>query len=237
MKTVDDITAHCIGDSHVSVFTGKDIVSSGHPCPQDSLPPFRTYRIGGYLAYSFGNPAHEVVSKVMSIVQGLPKEDRIMLSFGEIDCRVHLVKQAKAQGRIIGDVAGEAADRYAGFAGNLMDSGRDVMLFAPPPTCNHDDPEARVSEENPYPHLGTTRERNEATEAFTARLRHHFPKGVVLSVFRELVNLDMTSKGEYLRDGVHLSQKAMPLILEAYERLERERAQAASDYLYSLHPY
>jgi hypothetical protein len=112
-----------------------------------------------------------------------------------------------------------------------------VFIYAPPPTCNHHDPEATVTKDNEYPHIGTTQERNRATLAMTQRLKEHFPRGVVLDVFWKLVNSDMTSKGEYFMDGVHLSQKAMPIIHEEFDRVMEDSRRQTSEYLFNLHPY
>jgi len=230
-------TVHCIGDSHVSVFVGKDIISSGLPCPEDCHPPFRTYRIGPYLAYSLGHPGHIAITLIRDVLGRVPVSDPIMLSFGEIDCRVHIVMQSKIQGKSIEELSREVADRYAGLVNKLISEGRQVFLYAPPPTCNHFNPEAAVSKENEYPHIGTTQERNRATYALTQRLKEHFPFGIVVDVFSRLVNENMTSKGEYFMDGIHLSQKALPIILEEFDRVMRESIQGTNDYILSLHPY
>jgi thiamine monophosphate synthase len=36
----------------------------------------------------------------------------------------------------------------------------------------------------------------------------------IIDLYDKLINDDMTSKGEYFMDGVHLSQKVMPIALE-----------------------
>lgn len=237
MTERESFKVHVIGDSHVSLFVGKELISSGLPCTEDCLPPFRTYRIGSHLAYSLGDPGHNAVKRMLEIICDIPKTDAIMLCFGEVDCRVHLVKQSEKQGRPIEDLAREVADRYANFAESVMRDGRQVFVYAPPPTCNYHNPKADVTAENPYPHIGTTQERNRATLAMTERLKERFPRGVVLDIFWKLVNEDMTSKGEYFMDGVHLSQKAMPIVMAAFDVLLKENHQNQVDYIFNLHPY
>src|SRR5688572_14786627 len=105
---------HVIGDSHVSLFSGKDqIVPTWNEPHEDLLPQFRTYRLGAMLAYNLATERHEGRDKLFACIKTLPKNSKVLLCFGEIDCRAHLVKQARAQEKTLDDVARECAGRYA----------------------------------------------------------------------------------------------------------------------------
>jgi len=204
---------HCIGDSHVCFFSGQDKICD------DPYLNFRPHRIGAYLAYSLGNPEHDAFKKLMSTISGLPKEDYVMLSFGEIDIRVHVVKQAEKQNRTIESVISEIVDSYSIAINCVLNTGRKVIIWCPIPTCNHYDPSADVSAENPFPHIGKIEERNQANLYFLESLKNSVPEEVILlDLYKELINENMTSKGEYFMDGVHLSQKVMPMILEKFRK-------------------
>jgi len=207
---------HCIGDSHVSVFTGTDRISEGYPCAFDCLDGFRTYRTGPSLAYSMGDPNHNAFRWVYSIIATFVQPgDFAMLSFGEIDCRTHVAKQAEIQNRSVEDISREISMRYSSAVITLKRAGHKMLVYAPVPTLNHYNPSAAICDENPYPHVGTTEQRNLATKIITeetARILE--PEGVpVISIFNEVVDNKLNTDGSYYVDGVHLSQKVMPFIL------------------------
>ena len=102
---------HVIGDSHVMVFSGKEHIPDAVDY-HGFLPFFRTYRLGPYTAYH----ATKLRTLIESIIaQKVGPDDSVMLCFGEIDCRAHLVKQSEMQGRSIEDIVSECVDRYSGL--------------------------------------------------------------------------------------------------------------------------
>ena len=100
---------HVIGDSHVMVFSGKEHIPD-EVDDRGFLPFFRTYRLGPHTAYH----AEKLRSLIESLVtQNAGTDDSVMLCFGEIDCRAHLVKQSEIQGKSLEDVVAECVGRYA----------------------------------------------------------------------------------------------------------------------------
>ncbi len=89
---------HCIGDSHCSFFLGYNIIPKEYPFIAKSLHEnIFCYRLGASLAYSINKFETSIKSreKLELIVSKLnPQKDIIILSFGEIDCRAHILKQA-----------------------------------------------------------------------------------------------------------------------------------------------
>jgi hypothetical protein len=206
---------HCFGDSHVSVFSGQDKISDGYPGSIDILPNFRTYRLGAHLAHSIGTPGHSAFNTFFDVLGKVPTEDAVLLSFGEVDCRVHVVTQSVAQNKTIPEVISEVAQRYARTVELVRERNSKVIIWCPVPTSTYYDPSAHIQEINPYPHIGTTEQRNLATKVFEGALRSYFSNTdiIVLSIFNKIVNQLLITDGGYYMDGVHLSQKAMPLIL------------------------
>lgn len=207
---------HCIGDSHVSIFTGKDKISEGNPCSFDSLPHFRTYRLGPHTAHGVGTLGHHGYNSLFELLKRIPIIDPILLSYGEIDCRVHVIAQAEKQNKSIKDVVKDIVHRYAETIREVQHlRNNKIIIWCPVPTLNHYDPNAYIQEINPYPHIGKSEERNMATLAFEEELIKQFKHEsvIILSIFKYVVNNDFFTNDKYYMDGVHLSQKAMPLIM------------------------
>jgi len=206
---------HCIGDSHVCVFSGKDKICD------DRYLNFQPHRIGPFLAYNLGNPNHSVYMRLFNELRVLDrKNDFVLLSFGEVDIRVHVIAQAKKQGKEIKEIVKEIVENYVSAIDKVSSLGFKTIVYCPPATCNHYNPEAKVSSENYYPHLGKVEERNKATLYFKDFIKNTLdPSILVVDLCDELIKEDLTTRGEYFMDGIHLSQKSMPIILKKFERL------------------
>lgn len=205
---------HCIGDSHASVFSGQEEMQPIWPDrSNDILPWFKSYRIGPATAYQLNNKLpiiNEIISKQN-------KNDVFILCFGEVDIRAHLINQMSIQNKTTDQVIAECVGRYFVTIKTLKDSGINVGVWGPIASWN---------ETKPYlggPSFGTNLERNKITELFTNRidvLCSHF-NIPVMSIFKEMLNEDGTTKAELLDDWkdchIHLNQKAMPLIVETFK--------------------
>lgn len=204
---------HCVGDSHVCFFSGKNKIC------EDSYMVFRPKRVGAHLAYSLGDANHIASRLLFSHVNGIPKEDKLLLSFGEIDIRVHVVRQSVKQNKSIKEIVKNIVVRYCRAIDALIGNSHKIVIWSPVPTCNCSNPKAKVTEKNPYPHIGTTQQRNEANLYFSEFLRKRYGESVpVLDLYKEIIRQDLTTRNEYFMDSIHLSQKAMPLILKKFKR-------------------
>jgi acetyltransferase-like isoleucine patch superfamily enzyme/GT2 family glycosyltransferase/Tfp pilus assembly protein PilF len=202
---------HVIGDSHVVVFSGFEVPPQGID-NTGFLPFFRAYRLGPYTAYN-AEKRREVIESVLE--RKVAPGDSVMLCFGEIDCRVHLIEQSESQHRPLEDVVTECVTRYAHLFDIKEKYGIRLLVWnaIPSSTENIDSGE--------YSTHGTCRERNEVTRIFNGKLKEECEKrGITfVSVFDRLIDDDGLTKAEYYSDAVHLSQKAMPVILEEFRRL------------------
>jgi len=206
---------HYIGDSHVSVFSGKDaVIPSWGEAPAgtwDMFPDFRTYRLGPFLAYNIGQNGHmskEILFHVLK--EAVPIKSKVLLVFGEMDCRIHLVKQKDIQKRSLVDLTEECVSRYFRTVLDVNWLGYEVMVFGGIPTA----PKASEWDNEQWGHYGTHKDRNEAARLFDLRVRGECEKNGLfcLSILDLLVDKDGNTDGSYFMDGIHLSQKAMSLI-------------------------
>ena len=214
-------TIHCIGDSHVSFFSGTDWLMPQWPEPsgtRDRLPFFRTYRVGPVLAWSLGRDGaamqgREKVEEVlrMAVPPGAP----VLFLFGEIDCRCHLLRQAEKQGRPSAALAEECADVY--FDAVLELAGGRPVLFCSLPASTQKRLEGAEEE---FPTVGTCLDRNALIRAFHAHLAERCQaKGVAfVDFFDSLVDESGVPFCCFFRDKIHLPQRAMPAALAALRR-------------------
>lgn len=72
-----------------------------------------------------------------------------------------------------------------------------------------------------FPHYGSIKERNFATKLFNQYSYDLCKQHDIcfLSIFDYLINEDGSTKSEYYIDQIHLSKKAMPLIMKELEKV------------------
>lgn len=201
---------HVIGDSHVTLFSGKDeIVPVWNEPHEDLLPLFKTYRLGAMLAYNLATERHEGRDKLFACIKTLPKNSKVLVCFGEIDCRAHLVKQARAQDRTLDDVARECAGRYAEALRDVSKLCKLGVWGATPQT-------AAEHSSNKFPTVGTQAQRNYVTKLFNDYVAMACETFDVpcFSIFDKLVDSAYLVGDEWFMDSAHLNQKALPLALE-----------------------
>jgi len=216
-----DFLIHCIGDSHVSVFSGTNKISEGYPSVHDTHPCFRTYRIGPHLAYNMGDENHSGYRHLMSVLAGIPKGSYVLLSFGEVDCRNHLIRQVDLQKKSIEELVKICVDRYFKTIQKVVEIGYKVIIWAVVPTYNCD---CFVYEENePYKHYGSYVDRNRATSLFNSYLKSlcfGFPGVAFLSIEEHLLGKDLRTIESLYMDSIHLSERAIPVIMRELEKIE-----------------
>jgi len=196
---------YCFGDSHVSVFTGKDGIMSiweAHkPNTWDQLPQFRTYRLGSYLAYSIGRENHQGRKMLFETLKEIPDKSNVLLIFGEIDCRLHLVKQAQIQQKPLLEIITDCVIKYLKTANIVSELGHRVIIFGGIPNGHQ----------------------SNVSRLFDLSLKQECAKLHLscLSIFDKLVDENGTYRNhKYLMgDACHLSQVAMPLILEELAKI------------------
>ena len=222
---------YCVGDSHASFFSGANIIQPTWPEKSiEYYPFFRSARIGPVLAYNLCVEGTKTLGreKLFCFLKKRIPNDRILLSFGEIDCRAHLVKQSEMQKRSIDLVVNECVDRYFSVIKEIQSLNFELLVWnAIPSTTSSTIPDIKD------PVFGTCLERNHAARLFNNYLSQLCMKSDIkfLSIFDKLVNSDGLTKMELYMDDVHLSQKAMPLILNALKCLYPNTSFSISPYI------
>ncbi|MFY9311370.1 MAG: hypothetical protein WAQ28_20155 [Bacteroidia bacterium] len=208
---------HVIGDSHVSVFSGIDTIQNAWPNKSTNIfPPFVSYRIGPVTAFNSYKKI-QVFKKILTFKSsGVNKKmDYVMLCFGEIDIRVHLIKQKEIQGVDLEIIVEKCLKQYLLTIQAIANWGYNVIVFGPIASANKE-----IIIDN-YSSYGSTKERNNATRLFNRSLESECKKMNVLfiSFFEEMVDENENTKTEFLSDDIHLSAKTLPII---YEKLKKQ---------------
>jgi hypothetical protein len=204
---------YCIGDSHAEFFSGWNSMGPEYPeTRKGRLPFFKSFRLGPVLAYNICefNTTTRGREKLLDILDKInPKEVEILLCFGEIDCRVHIIKQSRIQKKPIANIIRACVDRYWNAIIDLANRGFDVMVWNAIPSSLYQgkDPE--------FPTVGTCRERNRVTKIFNAELEMLCKKNNIkfFSIFDRLLLKNGLTNMDYYMDKIHLSQKAMALAI------------------------
>lgn len=211
---------YCIGDSHVSFFSGLDGVQPCWPIVgNDVISFFRTYRLGPVLAYNLCeiNTTTKGREALFSVLDTIPCGSTILLCFGEIDCRAHLLKQSVRRQKDIENVTKDCVDRYLRVILEIQTAGFSLIVWNVVPSIVKE-----IAHTVKFPVYGTCEERNRITALFNLYLsnlcyRFRIP---FISIFDRLVDTEGLTLSEfYLKDGQHLSQKAMPLAISALNQV------------------
>jgi hypothetical protein len=210
---------NCVGDSHVSVFGGIDKISEGFPSKHDKIDIFKTYRIGPFLAYNISNKKHQSNIILKKLINSFNNGDYLLLSFGEIDCRYHLIKQSIVQNRDLFGLVDECCGLYCQLILELYNAGKKLIIWNAPATSNYNDLEMKLDEKT-YPHYGDYVQRNKLTERFNQNLLTYCKKYNILflTIFEKLIDENYKTKYEYYYDTIHLSQKVMPWIMDDIQK-------------------
>ena len=208
-------TIHCIGDSHSSFFCGQDRIVGRMEDNSSCLLGFQVYYIGPVLAYNLceensSTKGREIIFHILKTK--IPMGSRLLLCFGEIDCRYHILKQADCQNIRYCLVVDECVARYVRFIKEIKSNAYDVYIWNATPTA----PDSSTTN-SAYPRYGTEPQRNGVTAYFNNRLQSALQEIEVpfVSIFDQLIDSRSYTRREYLMDGIHLSQKAMPLAKNA----------------------
>ena len=223
---------YIIGDSHVSVFSGTDKTHDGlrHIQPEfgtcytlsqgqlrpiinrfeQRIPHFCPIKIGSNTAYNSFNKLPRI-EQVISEYEVKP-EDYIFLCFGEIDIRNHIGFQVEKNKITISECIKICVDRYMQTVNYLKNKGWTIGVYASP-----------ASSIGNQTHLdyGDVFLRNEMTIQFNDYLKQKCLESKI--IFKDISKKMMLPNGatdqKFIMDDIHLSQKAMPLILEEFSDL------------------
>jgi len=222
----DPEVVYCLGDSHTMFFAGTERLGfihyrrTGWWSPNwinrglDLLPLFRTFHVGAATAWRA--PDHGSSTRAREKIELLirrgdvPRGAKLLLSFGEIDCRVHLPRAIQG-GKPMDDAVRATAEQFLRLPDWLRAQGFDVLIWAPPHVLPKDE-----DLDAAFPFVGTWEFRRDITLAYLDALHdrcraENFP---VASLYGHYHPADRKIPEGFCHDGIHLSQRLMPLALK-----------------------
>lgn len=216
-----------IGDSHSMFFSGHRhmiFMPTGFMdinTTYDVINFFKVYHLGAALAYNLNKrqTSTQAYEKTMYVLDNkiIPPKSTIMLCYGEIDIRVHVIKQATKQNKTIEGVIDTILTNYLEYIKLLQSKGFSVICWGPIASQKDD-----WNQNADCPRSGTEVERNRATEIFNDKLSALAAENdfIHCSIFKELIDENYRTKPEYILDECHLAPNAMPLMFK--ELLEKK---------------
>lgn len=224
-QPVEPITV--IGDSHTLFFAGEDGLNQvkhrrvGFWRPRhitrglDLLPCFRTRHLGpatAWRAFEYGSSTRAREKLDALLRYELPPGRRVLLSFGEIDCRCHIPKPVMA-GTSVREAVYPTIDRLLQLARYLRSHELNVALWGPAMVTN----QTATIAGNPLAVVGSFELRAEVVHAFCDTLREecgaqNIPCVCLAGTFHPW---NEPAAADFFCDGFHLSQKLMPAALQA----------------------
>jgi hypothetical protein len=221
-----------IGDSHATFWTGINAIQDR----QTTFAGVDIFHIGPATAHNLMADKENTSRYIRSIESTFGQRQNVygaaVLCFGEIDCRVHVIKSALDLGTSIKDAVDRTSHNYMKFVDWFSATYRiPIVLWGPGPSSGLDSNHL----ESEYPRTGTNIERNYATHLFNLNLEAEARKRSGIgygSIFRTLIEHNGTTRSDAHFDNCHVDVRHMT---DAVSTLKRALLDAgATDTLPAL---
>lgn len=220
---------YIIGDSHVSVFSGTDKTYDGkrHIQPEfgtcytlslgqlkehinrfeQKIPYFCPIKIGSNTAYNSFNKLSRIEQVLLEY--NITESDYVFLCFGEIDIRNHIGFHIGKKYNTLSEGIKVCVNRYIETVVYIKNKGVNVGVYAPPASS--------VGGQTPIDY-GDVILRNKMTIEFNEYLKYKCDEvGIPFKDISKLMMLpDGTTDQKYIMDDIHLSQQAMPFLINEF---------------------
>lgn len=218
---------YVLGDSHTLFFAGEDGLNQvkhrrvGFWRPRhitrglDLLPCFHTRHLGpatAWRAFERGSSTRSREKLDALLRHELHPGRRVLLSFGEIDCRCHIPKPVMA-GTSVRDAVRPTVERLLKLAQCLRTHELNVAIWGPAMVTN----QTATIAGNPLAVVGSFELRAEVVRTFCATLKEScvaqdIPCVCLAGTFHPW---NEPAAADFFCDGFHLSQRLMPQALKA----------------------
>jgi lysophospholipase L1-like esterase len=224
INQLDKLKFIAVGDSHSSLFSGINKIQPKYPEPSTSIfNCFSTVHLGPILAYSLKseNTTNQGREKLLQAITEIKNANSpntfIILCFGEIDCRFHLLKKSEELNESIETIVYNCVKRYVSvIEETLLPIHPNIMVWAAVPTADVD-----IRNED-FPHFGTYKDRVRCTNIFNQMLQLECNKINVtfLSISDKLVKHNNKVPSYYYFDDIHLSNTTVHYIAKKLISIE-----------------
>jgi len=217
------------GDSHVSFFSGENIIVKDFKESDLYGVNFHLHHLGPVLATSLVERKSTLMARER-ILNILSREksaswDGVVFAFGEIDCRFHIIKRLYHQNAVLTSNVSRSITitvlRYFSFLLEVVLMGHKPIVWGPVAS------NCLVVTNPDWPNYGTMRERNIITREFTNQLENLCKTNGIcfLSLLPQLLTDKMDTRIEFYFDGGHLGQDAWSLALPLFRDIIQFRTE------------
>lgn len=228
MGPIEPLT--CIGDSNTMFFAGAERLRfiryrrSAFWRPRwinrglDLLPCFRVFHVGPATAWKAADPGSSTYTREkieILLKKDLKPGSRVLLSFGEIDCRIHMAKAVLAGGKIE-EVVEKTAKKFIKLPQAIAARGFKPIVWGPPQVTPKDESFTSPT----FPFVGPWELRRDITYAYIARLCELCTKAQIPMIALAGLYHPPAEKAErrLFHDSTHLSQQLMPFALAELQK-------------------
>jgi lysophospholipase L1-like esterase len=188
---------HVIGDSHVSIFHG--------------FLGYTTHWIGGITAHNLKqkNNSSNSNQQLFKIIGELDSSDELMISAGEIDCRIHIYYQFKKNNEkySISELISTTINNYIEVLNKINETGISFYVLGIPPPGT----ETNIYG---YPYYAPIDISVLIYRIFNTKMQDECIKYNYryLDIYSKTVGSDGFMMSEFNLDGVHLNTLTIPII-------------------------
>ena len=191
---------HVIGESHAEIYRGVPKLFRSHVIPQATA-----HNLIEEHSTSDSN------AKIKHILNVIPATAHIMFVMGEIDCRVRIYHRYIKEEKIkpLEHYIETTVDRYITYLKSLK---RDVIVLTVPPAGYYGAKE--------FPMYGSPETRAYVSKKFNEILlkRCEDEHITCIDIYDKVVLPNGLANPDYLKDHVHLNNKALQLIIEELKK-------------------
>jgi len=172
--------------------------------------PFIVKHLGPATAYGLGNKNKNYYKLERLLKRVDINKDIILLSFGEIDSRIHLFTQLKMRSNkpFLIEIINEVIAKYGRVLLNLKIKGYTLYIYGIPPASS------LVENTYNYIHYGTPAQRSIISIILNVNLEGFCTKNNIsyINIQKVTSTPEGFIKSEYTKDKLHLNNKIVPVV-------------------------
>ena len=163
---------------------------------------FHSCSIGPTTAWSFAKKHFPNMLAALQVTDA-SDGDYILVPVGEVDCRLHLPRQAFIQNRDISDIVSECLDKFFRVFLALRDLGYNPIAWGGHPSSA----DGIEEEDKEYPKYGDVIYRNEISKIWSSGLKERcsINKIIYASILEDLIDESGKPRPGIFQDGCHLA--------------------------------
>jgi hypothetical protein len=214
------------GDSHSQILGGGVVLSSEfHNKEANRFKSIKVHWLSGALAFNLIDDDENLLKWGSEIVETLEKASdvsSILLAFGEIDIRVHVIKRAFSSNKhpyVVNEVVAERLMRFSEYL--FQKFNIPIFVLSPIPSA----PNFKGFNKD-LPNTGSERERNYLTYKFSEFLENWDKKQnqiYIINLFNYLTDRTLNTNVEFYADSIHLNLKGFDLFVREFESIVDEK--------------